>query len=136
MLMAVFLYRPIYKKMFVLADTTHQKENVDLKRIEKSSTVNPAGDCIITMKTTQYYEADNKVIQTSVSHVPREETERQKFKTQKRLFSGEMPLGNDEFGVNTTCAGHDGVWANSRVPGRTVSNADTLYIHVVALPYW
>lgn len=88
MLMAVFLYRPIYKKMFALADTTQQKEIVDLKRIEKSSTVSTAGDSIITVKTTQYYEADNKVIQTSVSHLSKGGNGEAKIQNKKEVVLG------------------------------------------------
>ncbi|MDH4092573.1 MAG: MFS transporter [Cyclobacteriaceae bacterium] len=88
MLMAVFLYRPIYKKMFALADTTQQKEIVDLKRIEKSSEVSTTGDSIITVKTTQYYEADNKVIQTSVSHLPRGGNGEAKIQNKKEVVLG------------------------------------------------
>ena len=88
MLMAVFLYRPIYKKMFALADTTQQKEIVDLKRIEKSSTVSTEGDSIITVKTTQYYEADNKVIQTSVSHLSKGGNGEAKIQNKKEVVLG------------------------------------------------
>lgn len=56
MLMAVLLYRPIYKKMFALTDTVHQHEIVDLKRIEKSLTTNSAGDSITTVQTIHVFD--------------------------------------------------------------------------------
>jgi hypothetical protein len=71
MLMAVVLYRPIYKKMYALTDTAHQKEIVDLKRIEKSRTVNSAGDSVVTMSTIHIFEDDNTVKQTTTHIIPK-----------------------------------------------------------------
>jgi len=70
MLMAVFLYRPIYKKMFTLADTAHQQEALNLKRIEKSRAINEAGDSITTVQTIHFYKDGNSVKQTSTYIVP------------------------------------------------------------------
>jgi len=68
MLMAVLLYRPIYKKMYALTDTAHQKEIVELKRIEKSRTVNSAGDSVVSTSTIHVFEDDNSLKQTA-THV-------------------------------------------------------------------
>jgi len=70
MLVAVFLYRPIYKKMFALADTSHQTEVADLKRIEKTRTLSSAGDSILTATTVHYFTDDNtlKEIATHTVH--------------------------------------------------------------------
>jgi MHS family proline/betaine transporter-like MFS transporter len=68
MLMAVVLYRPIYKKMLTVADISTQAEAEDLKSIEKTSTVNSEGDSVITVTTTQYFGEDDQLIQTTVHH--------------------------------------------------------------------
>jgi len=72
MLMAVVLYRPIYKKMFAIADTAHQQEITDLKRIEKSSSLNAAGDSVVTTQTIHYFTDDNLVRQTATHIVPKD----------------------------------------------------------------
>jgi MFS family permease len=83
MLVAVFLYRPIYKKMFALADTSHQTEVADLKRIEKIRTLSSAGDSILTTTTVHYFTDDNtlKEISTHIVHkngsAPRDETRKE-----------------------------------------------------------
>jgi MHS family proline/betaine transporter-like MFS transporter len=68
MLMAVVLYRPIYKKMLTVADISTQAEAEDLKSIKKTSTVNSEGDSVITVTTTQYFGEDDQLIQTTVHH--------------------------------------------------------------------
>jgi MFS family permease len=83
MLVAVFLYRPIYKKMFALTDTSHQTEVADLKRIEKSRTLSPASDSILTTTTVHYFTDDNtlKEIATHIVHkngsAPRDEARKE-----------------------------------------------------------
>jgi MHS family proline/betaine transporter-like MFS transporter len=71
MLMAVILYRPIYKKMFALADTTQQQEITNLKRIERSQTVNVNGDSVVTVSTIQFYGDNNTVKQTVTQLIPK-----------------------------------------------------------------
>lgn len=71
MLMAVFLYRPIYKKMFALADTANQTEIVDQKRIEKTLALNAAGDSVITSQVVHYYEGDNQLSLTTTKVIPK-----------------------------------------------------------------
>jgi len=68
MLMAVVLYRPIYKKMLTVADISTQAEAEELKSIEKSSSISAEGDSVTTVTTTQYFGEDDQLIQTSVHH--------------------------------------------------------------------
>jgi MHS family proline/betaine transporter-like MFS transporter len=72
MLMAVFLYRPIYKKMYDLANISPQIEVVDLKRIEKSRTINSLGDSVITTNTIHVYSDDNTLKETKTHIVPKD----------------------------------------------------------------
>lgn len=93
MLMAVILYRPIYKKMFALADTAHQQETVDLKRIEKSNLTNAEGDSIITAQTIRFYQDDNSVKETSTHFVPKAGS----GKKPKTEIKKEVVLGSNAF---------------------------------------
>jgi MFS family permease len=71
MLVAVFLYRPIYKKMFALADTSKQTEVPDLKSIEKSRTLSAEGDSILTTTTIHYFTDDNTLKEIATHVVPK-----------------------------------------------------------------
>jgi len=87
MLMAVFLYRPIYKKMFDLADVSPQKEIVDLKRIEKSSTVNASGDSVVMATTIHLYSDDNTLKETK-THITHKDGSPPKEETKKEVLLG------------------------------------------------
>jgi hypothetical protein len=69
--------------MFALTDTSHQTEVADLKRIEKSRTLSPAGDSILTTTTVHYFTDDNtlKEIATHIVHkngsAPRDEARKE-----------------------------------------------------------
>ncbi|HMG92762.1 MAG TPA: MFS transporter [Chryseolinea sp.] len=75
MLMAVFLYRPIYKKMFALADTSNQTEVADLKRIERSRTISSAGDSVTTTSIVHYFTEDNTLKEITTHIVPKNGSE-------------------------------------------------------------
>jgi MHS family proline/betaine transporter-like MFS transporter len=70
MLAAVFLYRPIYKQMYELADVSAQQELVDQGRIEKSKTITAAGDSIITQHHIKVYAGGNMLMEKNVKTVP------------------------------------------------------------------
>lgn len=91
MLMAVFLYRPVYKKMFALADVSPQKEIIDLKRIEKSTTLNAAGDSVIIASTIHRYSDDNTLKETKTHTVYKDGS------PAKEESKKEVTLGNTEF---------------------------------------
>lgn len=65
MLLAVFLYRPIYKQMYDIADISSQQEQVDQKRITKSRFINEDGDSVVTAKTERYYSGGNILLESS-----------------------------------------------------------------------
>lgn len=88
MLMAVFLYRPIYQKMFALADVSQQTEVTDLKKIEKTSMVGATGDSVITMRTIHHFDKDNTLIQTTVKHFPTAAGGEAKTENRKEILLG------------------------------------------------
>jgi MFS family permease len=65
LLLAVFLYRPIYKQMINLADITNQEEQVERKNISKSRFVNEDGDSVLTSKTERFYSGGNQLVESS-----------------------------------------------------------------------
>lgn len=70
MLMAVFLYRPIYKQMYALADVSDQAEIVDQRRIEKTQAITPEGDSIITHRDIRFFTEGNSLRETSTQTIP------------------------------------------------------------------
>jgi MHS family proline/betaine transporter-like MFS transporter len=69
MLLAVFLYRPIYKQMYALADVSNQKEFVDQRRIEKTRAITSEGDSIITQQEVKFYAEGNSVTETTTQKI-------------------------------------------------------------------
>jgi MHS family proline/betaine transporter-like MFS transporter len=65
MLLAVFLYRPIYKQMYSIADIKGQQEQVEKKNISKTRFINEDGDSIVTAKTERYYTGGNVLLESS-----------------------------------------------------------------------
>jgi MFS family permease len=65
-LLAVFLYRPIYKQMYSLANVKAQQELGDQKIISKSRYVTVKGDSVVKIQTTRFYTGGNSEIETSV----------------------------------------------------------------------
>jgi MFS family permease len=89
MLMAVLLYRPIYKKMFTLADTSQQQEITELKRIDKSHELSADGDSVVTTTTTQFFGDENKVRQTTTRLIPKESSDKPpKIENRKEVVLG------------------------------------------------
>jgi len=69
MLLAVFLYRPIYKQIYNLADLTQQQEQVDFKEISKSRSVNEKGDSVITVRSERSFTGGNRLVEASTKKV-------------------------------------------------------------------
>ncbi|HYG20709.1 MAG TPA: MFS transporter [Ohtaekwangia sp.] len=65
MLMAVILYRPIYQKMYSLADTTLKIEAIDGRNQTEWSVVNSAGDSVMTRNTEVRYTDGTLLKQTT-----------------------------------------------------------------------
>ena len=93
MLMAVFLYRPIYKQMFSLSDISRQEEIVELKHINKTHVQTADGDSVITTQTTQYFADENQVRQTKTQFIPKAGNNKQPKIDNKK----EVILGNTGF---------------------------------------
>lgn len=55
LLMAVILYRPVYRQMYGLSDVTKLTEVEALKRIEKTRSVSAAGDSVVATSTIHGY---------------------------------------------------------------------------------
>jgi MFS family permease len=62
---AVILYRPIYKKMYELADLSAKKEIIDRKTISRSTSVPKTGSALTIVTTEHFFEGGNKQIETS-----------------------------------------------------------------------
>jgi len=88
MLAAVFLYRPIYKKMFDTADVSPKIEIADLKRIEKSRTVNASGDSVIMTSTIHFYSDDNTLKETK-THIVHKDGSAPKDESKKEVTLGD-----------------------------------------------
>lgn len=65
MLLAVFLYRPIYQKMYETADVTVKKEISELKSISKSRSILENGDSVVTAESKRHFEGGNVEVETS-----------------------------------------------------------------------
>ena len=70
MLMAVFLYRPIYKKMYSLADVSGKSDITDLRRIEKTKLITPLGDSITTQRDIKFYPEGNSLSEITTHTIP------------------------------------------------------------------
>jgi MHS family proline/betaine transporter-like MFS transporter len=69
MLLAVILYRPIYRQMYDAADLTTQHEETLRKVIDKSTIKTDDGDSLITVTTTRYFNDDNQLVVTDTRKV-------------------------------------------------------------------
>jgi MFS family permease len=69
MLLAVLLYRPIYQKMYAVADISGQQEIPDHKSISKSRFINDKGDSIVTTKTERYFSGGNRLVESTTNTV-------------------------------------------------------------------
>jgi MFS family permease len=65
MLLAVLLYRPIYSKMYALANVKAQQELVEQKVISKTRYVTEVGDSVVKTQTTRFYSGGNSEIETT-----------------------------------------------------------------------
>jgi len=88
MLIAVLLYRPIYQKMYALSDVKLMVERTDLKRIEKSRSINSSGDSILVVNTIRGYAGDNYFKESEIKttfKVPRTEPTKTEHKRELTL---------------------------------------------------
>jgi MHS family proline/betaine transporter-like MFS transporter len=66
LLMAVFLYRPIYQKMYALADVSSMEEITSMKRIEKSTSLNEAGDSVFVHDVIRSYGSETTLTESEI----------------------------------------------------------------------
>lgn len=65
MLLAVLLYRPVYKMMYDLADVKQQQEQVERKTISRTRSTNEQGVSVVSSKTTHFFPNGNSVVESS-----------------------------------------------------------------------
>jgi MFS family permease len=65
MIFAVFLYRPVYDKMYSLSDVTTKVEIADKTTTEESQSVNDEGDPVRVLITSRHFEDGSSIIETS-----------------------------------------------------------------------
>lgn len=65
LILAVFLYMPIYKKMYSLTDTTTKVELESAKSVERKKVINASGDATYTVKTVRVFA--DETIKTEIS---------------------------------------------------------------------
>jgi MFS family permease len=64
---AVVLYRPIYKKMYEVADIREKKEITDQKTISKSTTVSDTGTTLSVTTAEKIYEGGNREHEVTIA---------------------------------------------------------------------
>jgi MFS family permease len=69
MLLAVLLYRPIYKTMYDLSSVSTKSELTDLKVITRTSTPDASGKMISTTTTQRFFEGGNSEVETQKESV-------------------------------------------------------------------
>jgi MHS family proline/betaine transporter-like MFS transporter len=74
LLLAVLLYRPIYHKMYDLADVTLKQEVPEKKNIERSLSVNEKGDSVITVRTIRTFSDETTVAESTTRTVTKDNT--------------------------------------------------------------
>ncbi|HEY0771446.1 MAG TPA: MFS transporter, partial [Sphingobacteriaceae bacterium] len=63
MLLAVLLYRPIYQKMYDVADVSTKRELTDFKTINRTTATNDKGELVTTIETTRFFEGGNSIVE-------------------------------------------------------------------------
>jgi MFS family permease len=64
MLLAVLLYRPIYQKMYDVADVSTKQELTDLKTINRTIAPNKQGEMVTQTSTNRFFEGGNQIVET------------------------------------------------------------------------
>jgi MFS family permease len=65
LLLAVILYRPLYKKMFEISQVSTQFESTDQKIISRSFSVNDKGDTVNTVKVDHAFSKGNHLLEVT-----------------------------------------------------------------------
>jgi MFS family permease len=88
MLLAVLLYRPIYQKMYNVADVSTKQELTDMKTIARTSATNDKGELVTSVVTTRFFEGGNTIVETK-SEDPKAELQ--------AAATSEVVLSNENF---------------------------------------
>lgn len=64
LLLAVFLYRPVYNKMFSLSDISTKTEQMDQKSITHISSLTASGDSVLVRQVTHMYSDQSSMVET------------------------------------------------------------------------
>jgi MFS family permease len=91
MLMAVILYRPIYRQMYALSEVTKLTEIDALKRIEKTRSLTSAGDSVTASSTIHGYVNGSQLKITETRTAPAS------GEAVKTASKKEVTLGNQDF---------------------------------------
>ena len=91
MLMAVILYRPIYIKMYELADITLKQERIEDQTKSSSVSINSSGDSVVVMSINKVFTDGTTVKETSTSTVSKD---RKVTEIIKPVVKNEVTLGN------------------------------------------
>ena len=64
LLLAVLLYQPIYKQMYVLTDVTRKSELPDAKNLSRTTALNEQREAVVTTVSTRVFSDGTQVIET------------------------------------------------------------------------
>jgi MFS family permease len=84
MLLAVFLYRPIYQKMYDMTDVSLKTELAEKKSLVNSVKVTEEGDSIATHQVIRSY-SDGSILQETTTERSQKNTGSKKVETKKEL---------------------------------------------------
>jgi MFS family permease len=94
MLMAVILYRPIYIKMYEIADTSLKKERLEERKSSSTSSVNSSGDSVIVTVTYRVFTDESSVKETTTLLIPKIKSESEIIKPDLKR---QVTLGNEPY---------------------------------------
>jgi len=85
-LLAVILYRPVYAKMYELANLQDKTEVADLKTIQRKRSTSEAGDSVLTVKATRHFSDSTRLVETTVRTVPKVAGSETRIETRKEVL--------------------------------------------------
>ena len=88
MILGVVLYRPIYQKMYSLADISKKTEMENMQSIHRHRTVKPTGDTVVTNSLNKLYSDKTILVETKKTTVSKESVVSEEIK-KETLLSGE-----------------------------------------------
>jgi len=86
LLLAVILYRPVYAKMYELANLQDKTEVADLKTIQRKRSTSEAGDSVLTVKATRHFSDSTRLVETTIRTVPKAAGSETRIETRKEVL--------------------------------------------------